>query len=83
MSQIWVLLSVSSGVITFVKPKFSEALILCLHFVTGLISPARLNSPKIAVLSFTGISVRAEYNAVAMAASIELSESLIPPATLT
>ena len=51
-------------------------------FCTGLISPAKLNSPIIAVLSESGIEVLAEYNAADKAPSMALSVNLIPPATL-
>ena len=66
-----------------VKPKFFPALILCFALLTDLISPARLNSPKAAVFELTGKSVLAEYSATAIAASMELSLNLIPPATFT
>ena len=73
----------SSADKTLVKPRLSEFLIRCLLLETGLISPARLNSPKTATLLSSAKSVRAEYKAAASAASIELSESFMPPATFT
>ena len=76
-------LSSSAGVRILLKPRLSAAFIRCLVLVTGLISPARLNSPNIAVPFLTAISVLAEYRAAARAASMELSLNFMPPATFT
>ena len=59
MSEIPVELS-SAGLRICVKPSPSAAFIRCFVFVTGRISPARLNSPNTAVPFFTAISVLAE-----------------------
>ena len=75
-------LSSFSGQRIFSKPKLKAVFTLCLIFCTGLISPAKLNSPIIAVLSESGIEVLAEYNAADKAPSMALSVNLIPPATL-
>lgn len=83
MSNTWIDEVSFSGQIEFVKPNVSAAFILCFAFVTGRISPAKLNSPNTHIFEFIGKSVRAEYRAAVIAASMELSESLIPPATFT
>ena len=50
-------LSSFSGQSIFSNPKLKAVFTLCLIFCTGLISPAKLNSPIIAVLSESGIEV--------------------------
>ena len=59
ISEIPMLLS-SAGYKICLNPSPSAAFMRCLVLVTGRISPARLNSPKIEVSFFTAISVLAE-----------------------